>query len=194
VDDTGVYVAAKGTLQAYHRTTGTPRWTYQAVTPSSRDRGRQMPRTLTPPPLRVSAAASTATDAFWGEGMRPVRVNDTLCIAEGRALRFFHSVTGVEIAYWELDVKQPIAGAPIVAGDTVIVATHGGEVRGVDTRHGEIVWAVDIGQRLGSGVIVDDGKLYAVTRDGRLVCVQTGDLTADGWPMWGGGPENAGPR
>ena len=53
------------------------------------------------------------------------------------------------------------------------------------------IWAVDIDQRLGSGVIVDDGKLYVVTRDGRLVCVQTGDLRADGWPMWGGTPSHA---
>ncbi len=191
VDKTGVYVATQESLQAYHPTTGSARWTHQAVTPSSRDRRRTLPQTLIPPPLRIDQAAKTKTDAFWGEGMRPVRVNSNLCIAEGRALRFFDSVTGAEVAYWELDVKHAFVGAPIVAGDTVVVSTRGGEVRGVDTRHGEIIWAVDLGRRLGSGVIVDDGKLYVMTRDGRLVCVQTGDLRADGWPMWGGTPEHS---
>jgi len=194
VDDSGVYVATDASLQAFHPATGTPRWTHQAVTPSSRDGDRPPRRTMAPPPLRPAQAAKATTDAFWGEGMRPVRVGGgELCIAEGRALRFFDRVTGAEVAYWELDVEHDFAGAPIVAGDTVIVSTHGGEVRGVNTRHGEIVWAVDIGQPLGSGVVVDDGKLYAVTRDGRLVCVQTGDLSADGWPMWGGTPEHAAP-
>lgn len=184
VDDTGIYVATGGEVQAFHPETGRPRWDHVAITPSSGT--RELPTTVQPPPLRKEIADRNRGDAFWGEGMRPVLLGDELCIAEGRTLRFFHRITGAEIAWWELDVDDDIVGAPIVAGETVVVATRTGQVRAVDVRHGEVAWAVDVGAVLGSGIVVDDGKLYAVTRDGRLVCVHTGDLRADGWPMWGG--------
>jgi outer membrane protein assembly factor BamB len=189
VDDTGIYVATKDALAAYTPKTGIERWTEVAITPSSRT--RDIPTTTRPPALRVQKANAAKTDAFWREGMRPVAVDDMLCIAEGRTLRMFHRVTGAETAWWEIDVDGNFVGAPIITGSTVVVATREGQIRAIDARHGEIVWAVDIDRPLGSGVIVDDGKVYAVTRDGRLVCVHTGDLRADGWPMWGGTPEHS---
>ncbi len=190
LDESGLFVVGREAIESYHPETGFRRFADAAITPSSRD-AQPITAQPSPPRVRRSAISQNGEGGFWKDASRPVVAAERLVLAEGRTLRVFDRVTGAEQAWWEIDVDHPFSGSPVVAGDTVVVATSQGQVRAIDVTQGEIVWALDIDAQLASGFILDASKLYAMTTDGRLLGIETGDLRADGWPMWGGSPTHA---
>ena len=74
---------------------------------------------------------------------------------------------------WRLDLPAHAAGAPVVAGDQVLVPTLAGEVLaydllGTDAPEGP-AWRVDIGGTPGGAVAVDGDTVLVLTREGELV-------------------------
>ncbi len=185
VDDSGVYVAGSSAVACLDLRTGRDRYSEMAFTPSSRDT-MTVRDPVRAPTVRAEAANTIDGGAFWGDGLRPTLADDKLVLAAAKTLRVFDKRTGQDLAWWELDVEGAIVGQAALARGTVVVATRLGEIRAVDLKHGEVAWAVDLGARLAGGVIVHDSRVIATTTDGRLISVHTGDLRADGWPMWGG--------
>jgi Ca-activated chloride channel homolog len=78
-----------------------------------------------------------------------------------------------------------LAAPPLAAGDRVLVATLEGEVQVVDPKTGKVVHRYQVGGPIRSQPVVANGWIYVGTEDGKLVGIDTGDRTLDGWPMWG---------
>lgn len=76
---------------------------------------------------------------------------------------------------WATPTDGYLASAPAISGDTVYVATTGGEVRAIDRRTGEQGWSVDVGHGFrGSSPVVLNGTVY-VGSIGRKPDVVSGD-------------------
>lgn len=89
-------------------------------------------------------------------------------------------------------VGGSLAAPPIMAGGYLFTATVSGEVLQIDPVSGETVKAYSIGAATRTQPIIQDGKIYVGTVDGKLVCIQTGNPELTGWSTWGGNSAHTG--
>jgi outer membrane protein assembly factor BamB len=85
-----------------------------------------------------------------------------------------------------------LAAPPVAAGDQVFLGTLRGEVLQIDPASGKVVKTYQTGSPIRCQPVVDGGKIYVGTQDGRLVCVDTGNQEFTGWSMWGGNAARTG--
>jgi outer membrane protein assembly factor BamB len=81
-----------------------------------------------------------------------------------------------------------LASPPIAAGRSLLVATVKGIVLQLNPETGQTIKSYEIGSPIRFPPVVDQGRIYVGTQDGKLVCVDTGNVELTGWPMWGGDP------
>ncbi len=84
-------------------------------------------------------------------------------------------------------------GSVAIAGPQVVVASRKGRVVGLDIDTGYTLWAYDLDQPIVAEPIVARGWVYVTTKNGRVIGLQVGDSSLDGWHMFGGSPGHNGP-
>jgi Ca-activated chloride channel family protein len=94
-------------------------------------------------------------------------------------------------AYAEAKDAQAVS-PPAVVGGQMFFGTVDGHLYAVDVDTGMTTWAYDVGEPVVYQPIVAQGWLYATTAKGRVLGLQIGDPTLDGWHMWGGNARHAG--
>lgn len=88
----------------------------------------------------------------------------------------------------------PPVASPVVAGGRVYVGTMAGEFKALSAEDGKELWSYrGNGFGFNSAPAVTGGRVYAVSQDGVVHCIEAGTPEADGWPMWGGSAAHAGP-
>jgi outer membrane protein assembly factor BamB len=60
-----------------------------------------------------------------------------------------------------------------------------GEVLQIDPASGRVLKTYQTGSPIRYQPVVEGGRIYVGTQDGRLVCVDTGNKKFAGWSMWG---------
>jgi outer membrane protein assembly factor BamB len=128
---------------------------------------------------------------------RPCVVGNTSVTAAGDTLRGIDTTTGKTAWTTRIKVRRPAARAvtpAAIAGGKLYLGTSDGRLVCMRPRDGKVLWQADLGSELLFEPAVADGRIYTVTRAGTLYCLETGDRTADGWPMWGGSPTHNGSR
>jgi Ca-activated chloride channel family protein len=78
-----------------------------------------------------------------------------------------------------------LAAPPVAAGESLFLATLAGDVLQFDPRTGEVLKSYKVGAAMRFPPAIEDGRIYAGTQDGKVVCIDTGDARLTGWPMWG---------
>ena len=114
-------------------------------------------------------------------------VDDNVIAVDRRSGRHLwkHQLSGEKAA--------PIAAPMLFAGESILLATAGGDVLRLSPDDGEVSTIYRLGGgALSAQPIVHDGWIYAGTHSGRLVGFDTGDRTLTGWPMFGRGPDRRG--
>ncbi len=137
--------------------------------------------------------------AIWAfEGSRTAVHGDSLYNTLGTVVQCSDRETG-DIK-WEMPLPGNLAATggrlatpPSVAGGKLYVGTAAGEILCIDSQDGTVLWRHNTGEPIRSQPAVADGRVYVGTTQGALICIDTGDPSADGWPMWGGGPGHNGP-
>lgn len=81
--------------------------------------------------------------------------------------------------------RWSFSGAPIAAGGQISLATTGGEIVQVNPESGRVIRTYPVGAQVRSQPVVWDGRIYASTTDGRVVCVHTSNRSFTGWYAWG---------
>ena len=92
---------------------------------------------------------------------------------------------------WDVRVDHDVYSQPLVVDGTVIVATTGGDLLGIDADTGEPAWdTVHLGAGIRSQPAADSGTLYVVTDDGMLHAFSLADRR-ERWPALAGFDEQA---
>ena len=87
-----------------------------------------------------------------------------------------------------------LAAPPVAAGDQMFLGTLKGEVMQLDPKSGKTTKTYKIGSPIRFQPVVEGGRIYVGTQDGKLVCVNTGNKAFTGWAQWGGNAARTGVR
>lgn len=79
-----------------------------------------------------------------------------------------------------------LATPPVAAGAYLFTVTVSGEVLQLDPENGDEIKRYPVGSEVRFPPAIDKGRIYVGTQDGKVVCIDTGDSSITGWPMWGG--------
>ena len=82
-----------------------------------------------------------------------------------------------------------LATPPIRVGSSILVATYLGEILIIDAETGLTVQRITTGENIRTQPVAMDGWIYVGTANGKILAINTGDVTITGWPMLG---KNAG--
>ena len=114
----------------------------------------------------------------WGErargsACRPLSTTDDVLVALVDDVELLAVTLGDGETAWRLALPAHAAGAPVVAGDQLLVPTLGGEVVAYDldgtAAPAGPAWRVDVGGIPAGAVAVDGETVMVVTREGELV-------------------------
>lgn len=83
--------------------------------------------------------------------------------------------------------------SPVVAGGRVYVGTLRGSFKALAAEDGRELWSYKADSGFNSAPAVTGGRVYAMSMDGVVHCIDAGTPDAEGWPMWGGTSTHAGP-
>lgn len=131
------------------------------------------------------------------QGSRPCVIDGRLFLTQGDQLVAMDPASGREL--WSRPLSGVLAehgghlaSPPSAAGGRLFLGTVTGDVVVVSQEDGRVVDSIRVGHPMRFQPAVVDGRLYLGTSDGRLIMLELGDPTADGWSMWGGGPSHNG--
>jgi outer membrane protein assembly factor BamB len=85
-----------------------------------------------------------------------------------------------------------LAAPPAAAGGQLFLTTLKGEVLQMNPADGTVTKTYKVGSQVRFQPAIDAGRIYIGTQDGRVVCIDTGDLQVTGWPCWGGNAAHTG--
>jgi Ca-activated chloride channel family protein len=129
------------------------------------------------------------------QGSSPAVDNGRAYFAVGGDIQARDMSTGQVV--WRRDYSEA-AGAqavspPAVVGSQIIFGTVDGHLYSADIDTGMTLWAYDLGEPIHFQPIVAQGWVYVATAQGRIIGLELGDPAFDGWHMWGGNAQHAGP-
>ena len=78
-----------------------------------------------------------------------------------------------------------LATPPIAANGHIIVATLNGDVEQFKAATGELEKRYQLNAPIRFQPIVQDGRIFLGTQDGRVICINSLDPELTGWPTWG---------
>lgn len=84
-----------------------------------------------------------------------------------------------------------LATAPVRAGNYLLIATLKGEIILIDAGSGTEVKKYMINEPVRTQPVAMKGWIYVSTTTGKLVAINTGDVSITGWPMLGGDNERS---
>jgi hypothetical protein len=62
----------------------------------------------------------------------------------------------------------------------------------MDPDKGKVVKRYQVGCQVRSQPVIEGGRIYVGTQDGKLVCIDTGNKKFTGWSCWGGNAGHTG--
>jgi outer membrane protein assembly factor BamB len=93
------------------------------------------------------------------------------------------------------DLKEEggyLAAPPAAAGGRIFLAMLKGDILELDPTKGTTIERFHVGAPLRFQPTISDGRIYAGTQDGQVVCIDTGDKKLTGWSTWGGNSAHTG--
>jgi len=90
-------------------------------------------------------------------------------------------------------VKIAHSHRPQSSAKKIYTGSLDGQFIALRTQDGKIDWGVELGEPLLFQSAVASGRVFIATQNGKLYSFDAKDRKADGWLMWGGGPEHNGP-
>lgn len=155
-----------------------------------------------PDTAKVNEAASNVGQAtvrgLWEyQGSRPCIIKNRLFLTQGDQLMALNPNSGKQIWLKKIsgDLEKlggHLAAPPSPAGKNLYLATVTGKILVVSQKKGRVVEIIDIGEPMRFQPAIVNGRLFVGTANGKLICIKLKDQSADGWPMWGGGPTHNG--
>ena len=150
-----------------------------------------------PAPPKVPPPTVVQEHIDWDHGRAPrlCLVGKHCVMVQGETVRSIDPETGKVV--WETAIpvsdapRRPVT-PPALAGGKLYLGTTDGRIVCMDANTGRFLWEESVGGEIRCEPAVADGSVYASVADG-VVCLRTGDPTADGWRMWGGSPGRNGP-
>ena len=140
---------------------------------------------------------STVRGLWEYQGSRPVYYNGKLYTTFGDAIVCLDPDT--EKIIWEKKfegelekVGGHLATPPSIAGEKIYIGTTTGWLLVYNIKDGKLAWKTDIGEPIRYQPAVMDGWVFIGTVSGTLYALNTDDLLATGWSMWGGSPSHNG--
>ncbi|MHC4985861.1 MAG: outer membrane protein assembly factor BamB family protein, partial [Planctomycetota bacterium] len=129
------------------------------------------------------------------QGSRVVAVGGMIGNAQGNNLNWADAETG------HLKWRGTIGGEGVAAGQQVFAPPSMGKERmylagatghliAVEMDDGETAFAYQTGHAIAFQPALAEGRVFVGTIDGLVICLETGDDDADGWPMWGGNAQH----
>jgi Ca-activated chloride channel family protein len=85
-----------------------------------------------------------------------------------------------------------LAAPPVAAGGMLFLTTLQGDVLQMDPKEGKVVKTYKVGHETRFQPVVEAGRIYVGTQDGKVVCVDTGNKAFTGWSCWGANPAHTG--
>jgi outer membrane protein assembly factor BamB len=85
-----------------------------------------------------------------------------------------------------------LASPPAAAGGDIFLATLKGEVLQVNPSNGKLKKTHAVGSPVRFQPVIEGGRIYVGTQDGKVICIDTGDPKFTGWSMWGGNAAHSG--
>jgi outer membrane protein assembly factor BamB len=98
-----------------------------------------------------------------------------------------HKLTG--------DLKKEggaLAAPPAAAGGMLFLVTLQGDVLQMDPKEGKVLKTYKVGHPVRFQPVIEGGKIYVGTQDGKVVCIDTGNPKFTGWTCWGANPAHTG--
>lgn len=146
-------------------------------------------------PYAARRADTGGTQAGWAyEGARPAYAEGRLYHAMGDEVVARDAADGRVV--WRRRypgaITQRGVTSPAVVGSQLVVGTRGGDVYGMDIDTGMTTWAYHIGEPIAFQPAVANGWVYLATARGKVLGLEVGDPSLDGWHMWGGNAEHNG--
>jgi outer membrane protein assembly factor BamB len=130
------------------------------------------------------------------EGSRPAILDGVRYVAMGGVVEASDPLSGD--VYWSRRhagrVQARSLGTVALAGPELVLSTRNGELYGLDVDTGYTLFAYGLGHAVAAEPIVARGWIYTATVDGRVIALQVGDPSVDGWHMFGGNPRHNGPN
>ena len=81
-----------------------------------------------------------------------------------------------------------IGTPPILAGNKIIIASFNGEITINDPTTGKLIKSYKINDNIRYQPVVEDGWIYTTTTSGKMIAINTQEISLTGWPMWGANP------
>jgi outer membrane protein assembly factor BamB len=160
----------------------------------------------------ASGAASEESDVSPGEynglpvmhdaltylGGRPTIVDQNAFVAIGDHLvcwdlkqnraRWSCQVTGKSEGTLTAGHGQPPLTPPSYSNGKLYLGSIWGDVVCINAENGKLAWRyrLDGSRGISSQLVLDQGRAYATTANGMLLCIETSDSQAGGWHSWGG--------
>jgi outer membrane protein assembly factor BamB len=138
-------------------------------------------------------------------GGRPTVIGDEAFMAVGDQMlcwdlkqnraKWSFRVSGRADQVMSVGQGQPPLTSPAFAAGKLYVGSIWGDLVCLESATGRLSWRYRLpgSQGIASQVVLDRGSLFATTRRGLLVSIDTRDPGATGWSTWGGNPAHNGP-
>ncbi len=97
-------------------------------------------------------------------------VNDALAVFGSHGKRVYAIELATGEKKWTFPTRTRVESSPLIAGNSVIVATQRGKIHLVDLDSGKSTWTYDAGGGFIASPVVVDGKLIIGNTDGTLYC------------------------
>ncbi|MES0489214.1 MAG: PQQ-binding-like beta-propeller repeat protein [Leptospirales bacterium] len=123
------------------------------------------------------------------EGSHTGFYKNKIIAAMGTTVRAFDPLTKMLLWKYEIPVIGIAQGgspvtSPSYAGGRLFFGTIDGKIIAIQVDTGLVVKEYDIGEPIRSQPLLYKGKIYAPTATGKLVVIDTGDPTIDGYTTW----------
>ena len=128
-------------------------------------------------------------------GTRPIAIEDIVVAPSPSGLLAISKSDGQVRWCHELETRyltrfnEPAVSPTAYAGGKCFTGTRDGRLLCISPKDGSVLWQEKVGAPIQHEPIVAKGRIYLTVRN-CLFCLDTGDETIDGWPMWGGSPSH----
>ena len=123
------------------------------------------------------------------QGSKPFVDQGHLYSSMGDNARSVEPKTGKVVWSRKLEPRRPGGGSiltpPAIVNGKLFIGSSTGEVFALSEKTGDILWRTEVGEPVGFQTAIANGKVYVVTNQGTLYCLNTGDARDHGWLMWG---------
>jgi outer membrane protein assembly factor BamB len=159
---------------------------------------------------QTNLGASGTPDVWLYQGSRPLFYKDRLYAAMGDSLACLDVKS--EKVLWKKDFRPgqcdtspfvesqnqktlllaPAVTQPALVNDKVFIGTSYGEVICLSAATGEFLWKATLNDAVVTQPVVARGRVYVVTKSGRLFGLTSDDRDDHGWLMWGANAAHTG--